>query len=476
MEETVNKLGPVFLYPGQILQCADIQFLQKIGLPVIPEPRIHRGHVGISNQIDRPQILGVADGIGEGRNYARVAGFPCQRHPRHENMVPDKKFYPLSLFDIQVKPLHYVLQAFVSLLLMVSACRLAYVMEEKHHKEDFGVLHFVNHVAEIFEPAVFRVLQFLKMPYSHESMFINSIHVVWFTNDEQPQCPEFRKKPPEDTRFIHLIQRFVNVFALEDLQETPHHFGRASGHIVYSNKAGPDLVSQSPAEPLARSRTQTETLHDLAGAEPGGKAFGRYQPSTRDGKTLRNLSDKKVPSASHKGPAAHYHDLLRKFPDNFALQIVVAEKSFVGAEFPGVTEPQKGRHAALVFEGQYIIPPSAFQMQTEPGSKQEITGVCETPALIGIKKPEEALKVLHLQHHLRKPVSGMNVPEPSFTFFDVGLQKVQRLAGIQVSLLHLPQLVPYEFLPPLVCDGRIHPCPESVKEPSVTGNIARFQQ
>src|ERR1700690_2322579 len=98
-------------------------------------------------------------------------------------MVSDQELYPHPLMDVQIESFHDTLEPLIPFFLMMPSGSLPDVMEQKRHEKDIDPFHSVYYTMEVFQAFIACCPEMFKISYSHERMFIDSIHMIRFMDN-----------------------------------------------------------------------------------------------------------------------------------------------------------------------------------------------------------------------------------------------------------------------------------------------------
>jgi hypothetical protein len=108
------------------------------------------------------------------------------------------------------------------------------------------------------------------------------------------------------------------------------------------------------------------------------------------------------------------------------------------------------RQTNLLVERQNFFRPTCFKMQKSPDAPEEIPSLCQSQKVLpGEKAPiRQVLQCWSLVPGHAGPADQMEIPHPSLTSFDVGLQEIDRLSELCIVATALLNLLLDELLTP----------------------------
>ena len=272
---------------GQPVVGLDVQLPHQVFLPRRENLGVDRLHVGIGQQTQHTQVVGIPHEIGELIDHMLVAEIAPHNDFRHLQMMFDDEHHLvcLILWQFQLpKDGCHALCAGMNMIAFVVAVGFADVMKEQRKQKQFGVVQFVQQDRE----SVVRG-QFFYVADRYKRMLVDRVFMEEVPDDPATNLLEIGKDLSQQTYLVHCQQRVI------DALPVLHHFqdGAPCPGVVAKDAIG---VCEAAADRDERRRVQPGLLP--VGFAKSRDHFKRIRELRRDTDHVWMANDFLFPEAS----------------------------------------------------------------------------------------------------------------------------------------------------------------------------------
>ena len=246
----------------------------------------------------------------------------------------------------------------------------------------------------------------------------------------------------------------------EDLQKDPADLRGPEGLARHAIHVAVDLVQQVGVDLEAPGSRHLEQLEEQVRTiqHPSPQLRGNSQLPAGHQEIAVHRDGRQAPSRSavRSHGQATVHKPEQGFVEPHRMPVVLLHELLHPQEVGLIVESVQGSQPDLFVERQNFLRPPGFEVQKRPDAPQKITGLRQREKILSGE--ESAIRQILQRRGLEPghagPPKQMEVPQPSFAFLDIGLQKIDRLSKLHIftaALLYfllnkLPRLTADHFL------------------------------
>ena len=459
-----------------------VEVVQDRGLPAGEHAGPHRAHVGVRQQVEHAQALGLGGGGREVGDRLGVVDVAPLRDVRHRQVVGDQELDAVGVGGVEADPLVELADEGDALGHVAVALGLADVVQEHPQHEQSRLLHLVEHLGGALG---FRRLpggQRLQVLDGQQRVLVGRELVIDVVLHQAGQRPELRQVAAEQSQLVHLGQGegHPTPRPADVEEEIAHGRGGTEGGVDDVQRVldgALEVERELAAEPVQ----VPEDLHDAHRVGPQRRrvAVGQVQPAVEEDQPV---GQRLLPLAT-LGRAAARQRLLatgdepaRDAVDGPRMQVVVAHEALDAEGVALALVAEVLGDARLQVAGEHVVLVAGEEVQLvadAPQKRQRRVGAGllarRDEAVVGQLAQRAGPELGRAQPH-----GGVHVAQAAGRLLDVGLADVGGGAELAVALLALGQRHGQELAEVVAVDVVAEHSPEAREELAVTVDEPRL--